>query len=308
LTTASATGNVKYMPRFIFAALASVAIAHSAGAQRVPGRDLLEFPLGLLAEAPGLSRIMTAGLWNPANVALRPGDRVEVGIAALVTSSDQAVQSKLVGADYRVRHDLTASLSVMQASVSDIFKTETDPQTLAEIPYGTTLLSAGVAAHRGLHSVGFATRYRWGTIDTEQRGALSVDGGLLLDHPFDIPVRLAASTFLFTPKRGEEGPTYILAGDIPVAGNDSSWKTRAGYSFTQAAERGSESYSFLTVRYRQLDASTGIAQGTAFGNVNTRLRIGLGLRYARYTVAVAREAGVVGIGGTYQFLLTSAYR
>jgi hypothetical protein len=43
------------MSRFIFAALASFTLAAAATAQRVPGRDLLEFPIGLIADAPPLS-------------------------------------------------------------------------------------------------------------------------------------------------------------------------------------------------------------------------------------------------------------
>jgi hypothetical protein len=36
--------------------------------------------------------------------------------------------------------------------------------------------------------------------------------------------------------------------------------------------------------------------------------LGLGLRYARYLVGVAREEGTAGLGSTYQFLLTTVFR
>ena len=74
LTSTLRLGNLKYMSRFIFATLGSLVLTAAAAAQQVPGRDLFEFPLGLLAEAPALSMQMTGGLWNPATASLRaPG-------------------------------------------------------------------------------------------------------------------------------------------------------------------------------------------------------------------------------------------
>jgi len=55
------------MSRFIFAALGSIVLAGPVAAQQVPGRDLFEFPIGLLAEPAALSAQMTGGLWNPAS-------------------------------------------------------------------------------------------------------------------------------------------------------------------------------------------------------------------------------------------------
>ena len=56
------------MCRMMFAATVSLVLLGARGveAQRVAGRDLLEFPLGILAEAPALSDQMIGGLWNPA--------------------------------------------------------------------------------------------------------------------------------------------------------------------------------------------------------------------------------------------------
>src|ERR1043166_5050184 len=141
--------KLKYMSRFTFAALAVLALSRPAAAQQVPGRDLLDFPLGSLAEAPALSGRMTAGLWNPATSTLNPNVRGSVGVAALWTPQEQGVRLQMLAGEYRVRSGLTASLSLAQASVSDIFKTETDPQSFGDqIPYGTTLLSVGAAARR----------------------------------------------------------------------------------------------------------------------------------------------------------------
>ena len=82
LTAAAFTTKLKLMSRFIFAAL-GVLWVRGAAAQQVPARDLLEFPLGLAAEAAGLSSRMPAALWNPAATALPHAMRAEVGFAGL---------------------------------------------------------------------------------------------------------------------------------------------------------------------------------------------------------------------------------
>jgi len=75
------------MPRFIFAALIPLVVGQAAAAQ-LSGRDLLEFPLGLVAEAPPLSTRMTASLWNPAASALSAPDRGAFGVAGLTTPKE----------------------------------------------------------------------------------------------------------------------------------------------------------------------------------------------------------------------------
>ncbi|MGE5102064.1 MAG: hypothetical protein ACM3SX_18920, partial [Deltaproteobacteria bacterium] len=149
------------MSRFIFAALASFSFVGAAAAQQVPGRDLFDFPLGLLAEPAALSNRMTASIWNPASAALDKPSRWEVGFAGLATPQDQGVRLEMFGAEYRVNSGLTANLSLAQASVTDIIRTETDPQSIpGEIPYQTTVVSAGAATRRGNATLGLTARYR----------------------------------------------------------------------------------------------------------------------------------------------------
>ena len=129
------------MCRLMFTAITSVVVLGSRGAaaQRVVGRDLLEFPLGILAEAPALSDQMTAGLWNPASAMLRPTTRASIGFAGLTTPQDVGVRLEMIAASYRLKPNVTGSLSVAEASVADILRTDTDPQSLgSEVPYGTT--------------------------------------------------------------------------------------------------------------------------------------------------------------------------
>src|SRR4051812_32923541 len=64
--------------------IAALVLAREAGAQRVPGRDLLDFPLGALAEPPVIASSDVA-LWNPANIIPAAGNRGRVGFAALQT-------------------------------------------------------------------------------------------------------------------------------------------------------------------------------------------------------------------------------
>jgi hypothetical protein len=304
LTSTLRVGNLKYMSRFIFAALGSLVVTATAAAQQVPGRDLFEFPLGLLAEAPALSMQMTGGLWNPATASLRAPRRAAFGFAALTTPQEQGVRLDMVGGALNVRPDLTASLSIVNAGVTDILRTDTDPQSLGgEIPYGTTLLSAGLAASRRNVSLGAALRYRWGTSDSDRSGALATDAGVVIDGFGVVPVRVALSTFLFTPNHRDDA-SYLAAADIPVVVRDSTFSLRTGYSVNRTENRGREDYIFGTSRYRQLDLSAGLLRSDAFGNTSRSWRLGCGLHYAGYTLAIGREDGAAGIGASYQFLFT----
>ena len=305
------------MSRFIFAALTSVAVttvfsvmsAADANAQRVAGRDLLDFPLGLLAEAPALSDRMAGGLWNPATSSLTPSTRAEFGFAGLTTPQELGVRLEMLAAAFKLKPNVTGSVSIAQASVADILRTETDPQSIGgEIPYSTTLLSVGAATTRKNVTFGVSARYRWGTADTEHSGAFAMDGGIIVDHVATIPVRLAVSTFLFNPSTSSDEASYFAAADVPIVRVDTTLIVRGGYSIAKTEERGHEQYAFSTATYRQFDLSTGVSTTTEFGNTSHRWRLGFGLRRAGYNVAIARENGGAGLGASYQFLLTRAVK
>ncbi len=300
------------MSRFIFAAITSLLLSSSVAAQsrQVPGRELLEFPLGLLAEAAPLSMQMTGGLWNPATVSLTGTKRAAFGLAGLTTPQEQGVQLEHLGAAYRVRPNLTAAISIASASVSDIFRTMSDPTTGVdpEIPYSTTLLSAIVATTQRRITLGLAGRYRWGSTDTLRSAERTLDAGAIVDSVLGTPLRLAASTFLFTPGGHANGVTYMIAADAPFFSRDSTASLRGGYSIATTRQRGRENYAFLTGSYRLLDLSGGILHSHAFGSVNQRVRLGIGLHRAGYTVAIGREDGAAGIGASYQFVLVRAVK
>jgi hypothetical protein len=297
------------MSRFIFAALASISFVGAAAAQQVPGRDLFDFPLGLLAEPAALSSRMAASIWNPAASALSEPSRVRVGFAGLATPQDQGVRLEMIGGEYRMSGALTASLSFAQASVTDIIRTETDPQSLpGEIPYQTTLVSAGAAAHRGRATLGLTARYRSASLDDDDAGVFTLDVGAVLDHTAGTPVRLAASTFLLSPSRHKEAATFLAAADVPVFVRDTTTAARLGYALTHTEGRGGDGYAFGTLRYRQFDASAGLSRSRVFGTTNRRLRLGVGLRYAGYDLALGREDGAAGFGANYQFVLTRTFK
>src|SRR5213592_2323289 len=85
LTRASGPDKLKFVSRLIFAASIAVAFAGPLRAQSrvVPGRDLLEFPLGALAEAQPLATQFGAGFWNPATMMIDGPDRGRLAAAAL---------------------------------------------------------------------------------------------------------------------------------------------------------------------------------------------------------------------------------
>jgi hypothetical protein len=298
------------MCRMMFAAMVSLVLLGARGveAQRVAGRDLLEFPLGVLAEAPALSDLMIGGLWNPASAMLHPAARAAFGVAGLTTPQDVGVRLEMIAGSYRIKPRITGTLSVADAAVSDILRTETDPTTIGgEIPYGTTVVSAGLATAYKTATFGLATRYRWGNADRDRSGAFGVDAGAVVDRVAHTPIRIAVSTFLLSPSSTSDA-SYFAAADLPVFQRDSTMAVRGGFSMTRTEGRGSERYAFGTATYRLIDLSAGMSTVHEFGNSSQRWRLGLGLHHAGYTVAIGREDGGAGFGGSYQFLLTRAIK
>ncbi|MEK6613040.1 MAG: hypothetical protein AABZ29_09675, partial [Gemmatimonadota bacterium] len=144
----------------------------------MPGRDLLAFPLGLTAEAPALGTTAGFGIWNAASVAIPVGSRLRMAVGTMSAPVDLAVSAQLATVAARLGDGTTIGLSVVSASVADLVRTESDPQSIGdEIPYSTMLLSALAAREvRGV-TVGAALRLRTGHSDSERRSAVSVDVG-----------------------------------------------------------------------------------------------------------------------------------
>ncbi len=307
LTATVLEAKLNFMSRFIFAAL-GVLWVRGAAAQQVPARDLLDFPLGLSAEAAGLSSRMPAALWNPAATALPGQFRAEFGFAGLATPQDQGVQLEMIGGSYRIRR-ITAAVSYVQAGVSDIIRTDFDPQSRpGEISYGTNMFSGGAAGTWGDLSIGAAARYRRGTLDVANNSALSIDGGFILNRVARTPARVSFSTFLFSPWHNSEPTTYLVAADAPVIRRDSTFELLGGYSWAQTESRGHDQYISANATYRRFEAGLGVLQSTYFGETARRVRLGIGLHYADYKLSLAREEGAGGFGASYQFVFTRSVK
>ena len=302
-------GILKSMRRLAFAALVVGSAACRAGAQQVPGRELLEFPIAVGAEAPALASQAAGGLWNPALVAPTSRNRFVVSAAALNTPIAQGVSAQHLGANFVLGPSLLGALAITRAQVSDLVRTDDDPSSNgADIPYGTTILSAGLATRRGALTAGAALRQRWGTADAFHASATSIDVGVRLDSAFGLPLRLGASSFLFSPGRGADEPLGLAAAaEYPLL-RDSTRTVDLGYSFLHTERLGREHYVYGAARWHRLDGRVGIAHHDGMVSTTRRVRLGLGLQYARYLVGLAREESGVGLGASYQFTLTSTFK
>jgi hypothetical protein len=295
-------GKVNLMCRIMFAAVAAAVALRPLPAQQVPGRQLFDFPLGEMAEAPALATAAGGGFWNPATIALREGDRFLFSIAALNSPIEQGVSAELGTAAYQIRPGITAGLSVAMSGVSDLLRTDTDPQSIGSaIPFSSTIVSGILAAERGPTTFGIALRQRTGTVDQTSGRATSVDVGATVDRPHGLPFRAALASFLFAPLTHVERASAVGAveGYLPVAKGD----MRVGLSYQQDDGGGNDGFVYAAGQAGLLDLRGGIARETSFGSSTTRLRLGIGVHYAHYLVGVAREDGTAGLGASYQFLL-----
>ena len=289
--------------------IAALAVAAPAGAQRVPGRDLLDYPIGALAEPPVMAGADVA-LWNPANIIPAPGNRGRVGFATVQTPTDLGISVVGVSLAAALPRNLAAAVSAVRGSVTGIARTTYDPTTVpGDIPYNTTMLSAGFARRTENVSAGLALRYRTGTVDTERRGAFGVDGGILADSLLGLPIRGAASTFLWRPANGaDEETAYSGALDAQLYRLDSTLVARGGYALTLVEQRTVEHYVFAGASGKRWEVRTGLARHQAAGESEWSFRVGTGLQYGRYHIGVAREGARDGLGGVYQFTLTTLIR
>lgn len=299
-----APGKLNFMCRMTFAAIAAAAAMSPLEAQQVPGRDLFYFPLGALAEAPALASAAGGGFWNPATIALLPDDRARLAAAALSSASEQGVTGQIGTGAVRLRSGITIGISVAQSGVEDLQRTDTDPQSLGEIGYGSTIVSAIVAGARGPGTYGVAVRHRTGTVDIVSGRATSVDAGVVVDRPRRLPLRAAVSTFLLSPSRDLERASGFAAVEGYLRQRND---LRAGISWQQDEGGGSDGFLYASGRAGPVDLRGGMARHSNLNVTTTRLRLAVGVRHARYHVGVAREDGTAGFGASYQFQLTSVF-
>ena len=276
----------------------------------IPGRDLLRFPVGLVAEPAALPGMFGGGFWNPAATLLPAGASWRLSAGAMSTPSDVSVSAH-AGAATGLWRGSTITVSVVRASVAGIVRTDSDPLTVGnDLLYATTVASLGVA-HRLLNHVawGLAVRVRTGQIDFESRTAVSLDGGLVAEHFSRLDARVGLSTFLASPwSSGKEHMSVVAAADVRIVQADSDRAVRTGVAFTTTQGGDAEQFAFVSGRYRAWEVRGGPVRTTAYDGENYRGRMAIAVHYAGYSVGVAREGTPGGLGPTYQFVLSSLMR
>jgi len=294
-----------------FAAAVAILPIAASEAQRFPGRDLLDFPIGTLAEAPALALDSGDGFQNPAAIRLAEGTRARGTAIALNTGTDRGVSSQLIAVAANVPGRFTVGLSAVHAGISGIAETADDPQPIGDdIPYSTFVVSLTGARESTRHiTSGVALRYRTGEVDGVSRSTFGLDGGLLVERLFGLDARFGISSFMWGPGAGEgSDASYTGAVDSRVIGADSTRQARLGYSYTAGEGAAGGHYVFATGRYSRWIARVGVARTSAFGASDTSIRLALILRYARYTVGLSREESAGGFDPTYQFVLSGVFR
>ena len=297
------------MQRLNFAVLASLIVGSTALAQDVPARELLEFPIGTIG-APGvLFRQSGHGLWNPATIAQPRDTKLQVSVATLSAPAEQGVSAQLLSVAVPFAARTTVAATLVHAAVSDILRTDTDPQSLGpEIPYNTTVVSAAIARSNGPVTAGLAARARFGEFDGTRAQTIGLDGGIVVTDLGPRAVKLGASTFLWGPGKIDRQVRYSAAGDMMLFGRDSLRSARGGYAFSFTEGITREHYFFGSARVGILEMLGGFARVIAFGENNSHVRLGVGLHYERYIVGVGREDNGAGMGSTYQFILSSNFQ
>ena len=296
--------------RHLAFALAIAALTPAVvGAQRVPGRDLLQFPLAALDRAAALGTDLADGLGNPATLVVLGGARLRAGAAALQTPEAQAVSAQLLTASHSLSERIVVGLSAARWAVDDIGLTTTSPDVSeGEASYSTAMLSVSAARRNSRNvSVGLSLRARTGSAAGARRTAVAVDGGVLLDSLWR-DARVGVASFLWRPAQtGDERTTVHVAGDLRVWGTSAVREARAGIAadFTEPDER--LEFLFASGRSGPFALRLGLARTIRWDDGPWRPRLGVGFHYDKYVVGVAREEGADGMGPVYQFTINATY-
>lgn len=297
------------MRHLVFALAIAALLPAVAAAQRVPGRDLLQFPLAALDRPAALPTDLADGLGNAATIVTLNGARLRVGAAALQTPETQGVSAQLLSAAHSLSERIVIALSAARWSVDDIASTTTSPDASeGDVSYGTAMLSVSAARRNTKNvSVGLSLRARTGAMGGARRTAVAVDGGVLLDSLWR-DARVGVASFLWRPAQtGDERTTLHVAGDLRVWGTSAVREARAGLAadFTEPDER--LEFLYASGRHGPLALRLGVARTVRWENGPWRARLGVGVHYDKYVVAVAREEGANGLGAVYQFTINATY-
>jgi hypothetical protein len=297
------------MRHLTFALAIAALLPPFAGAQRVPGRDLLQFPVAALDRPAALGTELADGLGNAASLVGLSGARLRVGAAALQTPAAQAVSAQLLAVAHSLSERIVIGVSAARWSVDDIASTTTSPEVSdIDVSYNTGMLSlAGARRNTKNVSVGLSLRARTGILAGARRTAVAVDGGVLVDSLWR-DARFGVASFLWRPAQTEDERTTIhVAGDLRVWGTSELREGRAGLAadFTEPDER--LEFLYASARNGPLAGRLGLARTVRWEAGPWRTRMGVGFHYDKYVVGLAREEGAEGIGPVYQFTISATY-
>ncbi len=266
------------------------------------------FPIGLVAESPAIGTLGGAGLWNPATTELTDGARWRLAAGSMNAPTDIAVTAQYAALSY-LWNGSTFTASIMRANVGRLLRTDTDPLSIGdEIQYQTVLLSVGASRRVLPHLVaGVSLRSRNGRLDEVSRTSTSFDLGVVADHLTALDIRAGLSTFLLSPSTNRETPSLLVGVDLRVLGADTARTVRAGYSAQRASGLYTEHFAYASARWEKLEARAGAVETTVYHETNWRMRVGIAVRHAGYSVAVSREEAPNGFAPSYQFTLTSVF-
>jgi hypothetical protein len=297
------------MRHLTFALAIAALIPAVVDAQRVPGRDLLQFPLAALDRPAALPTDLGDGLGNPATLVALGAARLRIGAAALQTPEAQAVSAQLLTAAYSLPERIIVGIAGARWSVDDIAATTTSPDASdGDVSFSTAMLSISAARRNTRNvSVGLALRARTGSMAGMRHTAVAVDGGVLVDSLWR-DARVGVASFLWRPAQtGDERTTIHVAGDLRVWGTSEAREARAGLAadFTEPDER--VEFLYASGRSGPLALRAGLARSVRWERGPWRARLGVGVHYDKYVVGLAREEGPDGLGAVYQFTLNATY-
>jgi hypothetical protein len=300
------------MRHLCFAATLGASLAtvpRTAQAQAVPGRDLFDFAVGALGEAPALAVESAGGLYNPAALLLAPVGRLRASVSHLNAPGDRGLSGEVVGIEWRPSARRGVAVTIARAGVSDIPRTDDTPTAVGgDVVYDSYLVSAGGTARVLPHvAIGGALRYRVGRLDTASASTVGGDAGVVVDGLLGRhDLRLGASSFLWRPgAKLADRPLATVGADARVVGRAVAREVRLGLSYVGSRGGEQEGYGYVSARLRNVEGRAGVARATRAGEADTRSRLGLGLRYAGLLVGVVREESASGFGPIYQITLSS---
>jgi hypothetical protein len=287
----------------------------SRSADPVPGRALLDFPLGTLGEVPALATAAGGGLFNPAAILANAPARVRASIADLRAQGERGADGQ--AATVAVQRGRSAfGVSFARMEVSGLDRTGDDgPVVLGQIRYDTYVASAVAARRIGgpLHqrlAIGLAARYRGAHSDTIVGGTGAFDLGAVVDRlGGKLDGRVAIASYLWHPGRESvERPGLHVGADARVYGRGAEHEARVGIARDATRGGTTETGFYASGRWRFAEARGGIATARDFGESQSRTRLALGFHAERLTVGVGREDSNPGLGAIYQFTLSTRIR